>query len=68
MWHCLHSLFKQEEIDTLESVAMLTEDDLKEMNIKIGPRRKIWIAVQQLVDDLPLAEAVAVETKLNNEN
>ena len=59
----LLSVFEEEEICTLDDVAVLTKEDLKEMNIKIGPRRKLLIALQELknvasVDNLPFAEAV----------
>ena len=50
--------FEEEEIRTLEDVALLTEDDLKDMNIKIGPRRKLLLAIRQL---LPVADCVLLE-------
>ena len=50
--------FEEEEIHTLEDVALLTEDDLKEMNLKIGPRRKLLLAIRQL---LPVADCVLLK-------
>ena len=56
-------VFTQEEIYTLADAIVLTEDDLKEMKIKIGPRRKLLIAFQELKssstssNNLPMAEA-----------
>jgi hypothetical protein len=58
----LKTTFEQEEILTLEDVSLLSEADLKEMKIKIGPRNKLLIALKQLginsVDLLPIAHCV----------
>ena len=38
--------FEEAEID-FEVLADLEEDDLRELGLPIGPRRKIWTAIKQ---------------------
>lgn len=40
------SVFREEEVD-FETLLDLKEDDLKEMGLPLGPRRKIWKAITQ---------------------
>ena len=42
--------FEREKID-LEALPHLTDDDLKNMGLPIGPRRKLLAAIANLTDD-----------------
>ncbi|MDM9625612.1 adenylate/guanylate cyclase domain-containing protein [Rhizobium sp. S152] len=57
----LAPLFARAEID-MESLRLLTEADLKEMQVVLGPRRKILAAIKQLVAE-DAAAATSVERR-----
>ena len=50
--------FSEAEID-FETLPELTEDDLKEVGLPVGPRRKVWGAIQLLrtTDSCAIGEA-----------
>ncbi|MEH6647657.1 ATP-binding protein [Sulfitobacter sp.] len=54
--------FVEAEID-FETLPDLVEDDLKDLGLPLGPRRKIWGAIQRL-SDLPSATAAHVQPEL----
>ena len=43
-------VFTENEID-LDALRHLSEDDLKELGLPVGPRRKVLAAIAGLVDD-----------------
>ncbi len=45
------NVFISNEIYTMDTIKLLTEDDLKEMKFNIGPRRLIYDAIQKLNDN-----------------
>ena len=55
-------LFSKEDVD-LESLMLLTDDDLKQMNLPLGPRRKLAGAIKQRKDALSRPRAM-VPTEL----
>ena len=50
-------LFSKEDVD-LEALMLLTDDDLKNMKLPLGPRRKLAGAIKQRKDDLNTAGAM----------
>ncbi len=57
----LAPLFARAEID-MESLRLLTETDLREMQVALGPRRKILAAIRQLIAE-DAAAATSVERR-----
>lgn len=53
-------MFRHQQID-LESLMMLTETNLMEMKIEIGPRKKILKAIDERRKDMEEADAIEEE-------
>lgn len=53
-------VFRHQQID-LESLMMLTETNLMEMKIEIGPRKKILKAIDERRKDMEEADAIEEE-------
>jgi hypothetical protein len=53
-------VFRNQQID-LESLMMLTETNLMEMKIEIGPRKKILKAIDERRKDMEEADAIEEE-------
>lgn len=60
----LMEVFAKEKID-LEALMLLSEEDLKSINIVLGPRRKLLKAIEKYRQSLPLTSpSVIVDTQL----
>ncbi len=58
------SAFSDAEID-VETLPDLREEDLQDLGLPLGPRRKIWAAIQRQSDNPPAHEVAAQNTSAN---
>ena len=60
--------FAEEGIDDVETLAELTDGDLAELGLKLGPRRKLLKALRELeAADSGLSEILGIITKMHLE-
>lgn len=57
------SLFAEAEID-FDTLADIEEDDLKELGLPLGPRKKVWGAIKRLGETSNSAASTAPATPL----